>query len=111
VVTISGDDSPFSKTRLTVADVRERDEYRSPKYRKYRGGEIPVFKDVPGLGLLDKGKTEWTAWVTLNPSLVSDMLVLLGSGSSLYLGLHERKEQRTRWVNSLTLQTTNPADE
>jgi hypothetical protein len=41
--------------------------------------------------------------------LVSDALVVLGQGRQVYLGIHERLEQRSRWVQSLIVQTTDPS--
>jgi hypothetical protein len=39
------------------------------------------------------------------------MLTLLGTGRQLYISLQERKQGRDRWVRSLSLQTTDPAEE
>jgi hypothetical protein len=39
------------------------------------------------------------------------MLVLLNRSTPLYVALHERKEARDRWVQSLSLQTADPSAE
>ena len=54
---------------------------------------------------------QWTAWVRVLPRLASDMLVLLTSGKELYLALTETTDERTRWVQRLSLQTTDPTEE
>jgi hypothetical protein len=110
-VILRGDDAPSTDVHLKLSDVHERDEYRSPRYRSYRGREIPVFKTVPGFGVLNKNGREWNAWLTVAPRLVSDMLTLLGTGRKLYLSLDERKEQRLRWIRGLALRSTDPAEE
>ena len=108
---LHGDDAPSTNVHLKLSDVHEMDEYRTPRYRTFRGREIPVFRSIPGLGLLNKAGSEWNAWVTVAPRLVADMLVLLGTGRQLYLSVDERKEQRVRWIRRLSLQTTDPAAE
>jgi len=72
-----------------------------------------VFKDPNGFALLEKirGEATWTTWLNLAPRLVTDMLVLLGQQRPIYLAIQERKIKRTRWVQSITLQTTDPAEE
>jgi hypothetical protein len=56
---LHGDDAPSTNIHLKLRDVHERDEYRVPRYRMYRGREIPVFKPVPGFGLLNKAGGVW----------------------------------------------------
>ena len=45
------------------------------------------------------------------PHIVSDMLLLLPQVRPLYVGIHEMKVERNRWIVGLTLQTTDPAEE
>jgi hypothetical protein len=39
------------------------------------------------------------------------MLVLLNSGLPLYVAVEERREGRTRWIDGVGLQTTDPAED
>lgn len=112
-VTIYGDNLGSGDIRATIKDVQERDEYGSPKYRQYRGRQIPIYRPPPGMGLLDKNRGEpcWTAWLRVSPRFMSDALALLSNGRALFLAIHESRTNRTRWVQSVSLKTTDPADE
>lgn len=112
-VTIYGDDAPSRGIDATLKDAQERNEYGSPRYRAYRGRQIPVYRSPAGFGLMDKvrGERAWTAWVNLAPRMVSDMLILLERQRQLYLSIHERRAKRARWVYGITLQTTEPSEE
>lgn len=112
-ITIYSDNLSSGGIRATLKDVQERDDHGSPKYRQYRGRQIPIYKPPPGMGLIDKirGDRRWTAWLRASPRFTSDALSLLGNERSLFLAIHERKTNRTRWVQSASLQTTNPAEE
>lgn len=112
-ITVYGDEAPSRRVFPTLKDLQERGEYGQPLYRKYRGADLPVLRKPPGLGLLDKvrGQPVWTAWINVASRLVSDMLVLLGAKRDLYLAIDERKTGRTRWVDGIGLQTTDPADD
>lgn len=112
-LTIYTDDAPSGRIHATLNAMHERDEDFSPKYRTYRGKQVPVFRKPPGFGLLDKvrGEPRWTAWLQVVPRYMSDLLVLLGQDRQLYVMLHERKEKRVRWVQGMSLQTTDPAEE
>jgi hypothetical protein len=72
-----------------------------------------VYRSVPGFGLLNKvrGESAWTAWANVSSRLVSDMLTLVGTGRELYLAIEERKVSRSRWVDGIGLQTTDPAED
>lgn len=102
-VTIYGDNLGSGDIRATLKDVQERDEYGSPKYRQYRGRQIPIYKPPPGMGRIDKirGEQRWTAWLRVSPRFTSDALALLSNGRALFLAIHERKTNRTRWVREL----------
>lgn len=93
--------------------IQTRDKHDLPMYRQYRGRHLPVFKKVHGMALLERqrGTHEFTAWVSLDPRLVSDWLALLNRGGALYLAIDETKVGRNRWLRSLSLQTTDPSEE
>ncbi|RRI02288.1 hypothetical protein EH240_12530 [Mesorhizobium tamadayense] len=112
-VAIYADNLGSGDIRATLRDVQERDEYGSPKYRQYRGRQIPIYSPPPGMGLIDKirGEPRWTIWLRVSPCFTSDALALLSSGRLLFLAIHERKKDRARWVQSVSLQTTDPAEE
>lgn len=112
-VTGYSDESPSRHMFPTLKDLHERGEYGQPLYRKYRGVDLPVFRKPPGLGLIEKvrGEPVWTAWLNVAARLVSDMLMLLGTRRDLYLAIEERKIDRTRWVDGIGLQTTDPAED
>lgn len=98
---------------LTLRDCQLRDESGLPRYKAYRGQQIPVYESLPGLGILEKrrGTRTWYSWIYVAPALVHDMLILLNQVRPLYLSLHEIKSGRERWLQSVSVQTTNPADE
>jgi len=110
---ISADNVGAFDIRATLKDVQVRDEHGSPKYRSYRGRQVPVYIPPKGMGLIDKvrGEPRWTAWLRVLPCFASDALVLLRSDRTLFLAVHERKRDRTRWIQSLSLQTTDPSEE
>lgn len=112
-LTIYSEESPSSRFNLTLKDAQVRNEYGSPQYRQYRGSHIPVFKPPSGLGLVDKvrGEQRWSVVIWAIPRFIGELLTLLGQKRQLYVDLHERKEARTRWVQGLGLQTTDPATE
>ena len=45
------------------------------------------------------------------PDFVRDAMTLLGHDRPLYIALRERREQRRRWIERLSLQTGDPAEE
>ena len=112
-VTVSGVASPSHDVYSKLKDIHARNEHGSPRYRTYRGIEIPIYVPPKGLGLLDKvrGESRWIAWLFVPPRFVSDLLALLGQQSRLFLSLHEYKNGRSRWVRGVTLQTTDPEEE
>jgi len=112
-LTIYGNDTRSRRLDATLKDAHARDEHGLPRYREYRGRQIPIYNPPSGLGLLDKvrGEPRWAAWLFVAPRFVSDALVLLGHGKKMFLAIHESKNKRTRWVQSLTLQTADPAEE
>ena len=112
-VTLYGEDAPSMGINATLKSAQVVDEHYSPVYKSYRGRDVPVFDPPKGMGFLEKvrGEARWTAWLRAQPRFVSDALMLLGQGRSVYLAIRERKEKRTRWVQGLSIQTTDPAEE
>lgn len=113
LVTIYGEDAPSMGMDRTLKSIQARDEHHAPVYRTYRGKRVPVFIVPKGMGLLEKirGQARWTAWLHAAPRFVSDALVVLAQRRQVYVAIHERREQRSRWVQSLSVQTTDPAEE
>lgn len=112
-VTMYGNDAPSHRLHLELKDVQERDVHGSPKYRQYRGREIPIYIAPKGLCLLDKvrGEAHWRAWLLVSSRMVTDALTLLGQRKHVFLAIHERKANRARWVQRISLQTSDPAEE
>ncbi|TPI51691.1 MULTISPECIES: hypothetical protein [unclassified Mesorhizobium] len=112
-VTVYGDNLGSGDIGATLGDAQERDRYGAPRYRQYRGRQIPIYTPPPGMGLIAKirGERCWTVWLRVSSCFTSDALALLRNGRSLFLAIHERKTNRSRWVQSVSLQTTNPAEE
>ena len=109
-ITVYSDDSVSGQLDLRLKDVQVRDEYGSPEYETYRGQQIPVYKDVKGLALLNKvrGESAWSSWISSSPRMLSDMLMLLQTERQLYISVHEVKESRNRWIRGIELQTIDP---
>jgi len=99
--------------RLTLADIQTRDRYGGPKTRPYRGVEIPVYQPPPGISVMfpGGGKHHHQTYLPVSPQLASDMLTALATGAAPYMAIHEHKVGRKRWIDTLTLQNTHPAEE
>lgn len=112
-VTVRGEAIHAGDFSLTLRDVQKRGEYGAPVYRSHRGEPLPIYQPPPGIALIERrrGAAIWDLWVPVAPRLVSDMLVLLAQTRPLFLFLHERKTGRQRWIESIGLQTTDPAEE
>jgi hypothetical protein len=110
-ITLYGSSGPDLDARLK--DLAELDAHGSPRYRTYRGREVPVYKPPFGLGVLNKvrGEPAWTTHLFVKPVLVDRWLALLGTTKNLFIELHECKVGRDRWVRSIGLQTTDPMEE
>lgn len=108
-ITVYGERSEREQPKLK--DVRALDKHGVPIYRPYRGRQIAVFRPPPGIAVLNKRRASedlsLAIWVL--PQVASDMLVLLTASQQLYAFVHERKVERQRWVQGLSLQTTDPA--
>lgn len=110
-LTIYASNSDLRRNKATVKDVQARDERGSLKFRSYSGRQIPVYNPPSGMGLIDKVESSWIAWLHVSPLFTNDALVLVNSGRSLFLGIHERRSKRVRWIQGVSLQTTDPAEE
>lgn len=112
-LTIYGSHSDSRRIKATVKDVQARDERGSLKFRSFRGRQIPIYNPPSGMGLIEKirGELRWTAWLRVSPLFASDALALVNSGQSLFLAIDERRAKRVRWIQGLSLQTTDPAEE
>lgn len=112
-LTIYGEDSPDSWINRKLKDVQLVDEHHVPKYREYRGKRIPVYAPPKGIATLDKvhGAPRWHGAVFVSPRFITDLLILLGHTRKLFMAIHERKIERQRWIQSVSLQTTDPAEE
>lgn len=112
-LTIYGSNSGSRRSEKTIKDLQARDEHGSLKFRSYRGRQIPIYNHPSGMGLIDKvrGEPRFTAWLRVSPPFASDALALMNSGRSLFLAIHERRSKRSRWIQGMSLQTTDPANE
>lgn len=112
-ISITGRELHAGERSLTLKDFQARDEHWLPKYRMYRGEQIPVYDPPRGFGLLtrERGTGIWRAWLWVPPYLVSDMLSLLSRDRPLFLRIHEYKSGRDRWIKRFSLQTTLPEEE
>lgn len=106
-------DSHAAKLQLTLEDIHVRDASCSRQYRQYRGEDVPVYAPPPGISIMYRGtkRRVWHAYLTVAPHLATDMLTGLATGAASFLSLHEHRVGRQRWIDSLTLQSTDPAEE
>lgn len=112
-ISVTGRELHAGEHSLTLKDFQARDEHWLPKYKMYRGEQIPVYDPPRGFGLLsrERGTGIWRAWFWMTPYLVSDMLLLLSQARPLFVQIHEYKSGRDRWIKSLSLQTMPPEEE
>jgi hypothetical protein len=99
--------------QFKIKDLQQRDKDGVPRYRKYRDGYYPVYGEPPALAFLEKvrGQHRWTVWVWVAKQTVTDSLLLISSGKPVYVSLQEIKQNRRRKIRSLSVQTTDPAEE
>jgi len=112
-VTLYGSNGPDRGFDLTLRDVQERDEYRAPKYRGYRGRELPVFSEVKGMTRLSKvrGEDAWHAYIFVPLQSARDMLAILQGERQTFIAINGVKVGRDRWIRRIGLQTTDSAEE
>lgn len=113
VVTLYGDPSPAFNLDARLEDIAELDAHGSPRYRTFRGKEVPVYRPPKGLGVIEKvrGEPLWQTSLFVKPVFVDRWLALLGSSRDLFISLHECKLGRKRWVRGVELGTANPEEE
>jgi hypothetical protein len=58
-----------------------------------------------------RGTTEWRGAIWAQPRHITDLLILLGYKQQLYMAIHEQKIERQRWIKSIEILTTDPAEE
>ncbi len=113
LITIYGDQSDEGDLDKKLQGYHVRDKNGDPKYRKSRGHYLPVYEVPKGVGFIQKerGVNSWNGSIWVPNETVAMMFALLNSIGALFVELHERRIARNRWINSLTLQTTDPAYE
>jgi hypothetical protein len=102
-----------SRSSSRVKDFHVLDKHKVPRYRKNRGKHVPIYDFPLGLAVIERRRSDaaWSAWVAVEPKIVTNMLVMLGHALPRYLSIHEMKVERRRWIRSISLQTTDPATE
>jgi hypothetical protein len=112
-LTIYGERSEAEQVK--VKDIRARDQNELPIYRTYRGRQVPVYKTPPGFASLERIRAtrDWRASIWVVPRTARDMLLVLNESRlrPIYVGIHERKVDRMHWIQSLHVQTRDPAEE
>ena len=99
-----------AKTPEKAGDYRELDAKGSPVYHKRGDTRVPVYRRPLGIATLEKsrGEKRWTTCAFLAPRTVEAMRQLMYATRPLYLGIHERKADRKRRAQGISLQTTIP---
>ena len=71
---------------------------------------MPVYRRPLGIATLEKarGERRWTTCAFLPQATGDAMRQLMYATRPLYLAVHERKADRKRWAQSLSLQTRMP---
>lgn len=112
-ITIFGKEHYANEFAMTLNDFHARDAHGALKYRTYRGRELPVYERPHGLAVSSRrrGTRIWDVWIPTAPRVASDMLTTLAGTDAVYVAIHERKIERTWWVQSLSLQTHDPSEE
>jgi hypothetical protein len=103
----------LAREQWTFEQIRVRDKYNVPVYRKYRGRDYPVFNVPPGIATIERsrGTREWRAALFVEASIANRMLAVLSLGREVFASIDERKIDRQRWVRGFSLQTSDPAKE
>ena len=99
--------------KLTLDDVQARDRAGNPKTRFYRGAEITVYEPPPGITVVSPGggKRHHHVYLRVAPSLASNMITALSADAAPFLAIHEHKVGPKRWIDHLSLQSVDPAEE
>ena len=111
--TVYGDQSDEGDLNARLKEFHIKDKNGDPKYRKSRDHYLPVYEIPKGIGFIQKerGVNSWNGCIWVPNQTVAMMLTLLDKMGALFVELHERRIARNRWINSLSLQTTDPAYE
>ena len=106
-------DAPSHNLSATLQDLQTRDKNGIPQYREYRHKQVPVYAPPKGLAFVEKtrGELRWTAWIATSGRFLNDMLAILRLDRRLFMTIHERKEDRRSWIQSISLQTEDPTNE
>lgn len=100
---------------LRIRGVRVRGKDNLPAYRQYGNRRVPVYECPIGFTTLDRirGANTWHATLSVPESTASDILAVLAQSTSrpIYISIHVHQRQRERWIQDLSIQTKNPADE
>lgn len=106
-----GDPSPADFSH-TVADIQQRDTHGAPRYRMYRGYQLPVFECPKGVAILrrERRADTWNAWMPVPENYIRDCLVVLSSKAARYIYIHEHVVQRERWIHSFSIQSNDPTE-
>jgi hypothetical protein len=112
-ITVYGDRSDEGDLDARLKEYHVKDKHGNPKCRKSGGRYMPVYEIPKGVGFLQKerGENSWNGCAWVPNQTVSMMLTLLVGNGPVFVELHERRVARNRWINGLTLQTTDPAYE
>lgn len=96
-----------------IKDLHTRYANGSPRYAKRRGDLEPIYAEPPPVAWLKKirGENTWSVHMWVAPQMITHGLGILASGKSVYLSIYERRISRKREVRSLSIQTTDPAEE
>jgi hypothetical protein len=110
---ILGESLTARRMDIRIKDLRQLDAKGVPQFRKTKEGMYPVYKEPPPISYLDKvrGENRWTAWLWVSPQTVTDTLLMLSGGKTVYVAITERKVERQRRVHNISIQTTDPAEE
>jgi hypothetical protein len=108
-ITIHPEDA--SKAGHRAKDLHRRDANSAPLYRKKRGELYPTYDLPVGLGLIEKRRSDdvWAGWAFVQPTFLTNALILLGQSQPAYLSINERRIERHRWIWHISVQTSDPA--
>jgi hypothetical protein len=94
----------------TLRNVRLRDQDGTPTYRERRGRPLPLYDIPPGFTLLNRrrGTVDWEGAVWMPEQTITQLLMVLMPRKPLYLQIVVRTIDRERWLDSVTVQTSDP---
>lgn len=111
VITLRGSPSPVEFAR-TVADIQQRDADGMPRYRTYRGYQVPIFECPKGVARLrrERRADTWKAWMYVPESYIDNCLAILRTKAARYIYIHEHIIEKERWINSFSVQSNDPTE-